>query len=427
MKYKYKSVAGAMAGAYEYYKKRNGNGSPRLSIGSSGASKVGSGGSSGSFNLGQAIEDIKNIQKLLYRNRRNGSAYSGGFFSKTSKKILSDIQKYGVICNSEIGGGSGANHMVVIGHATFPRMEILKAACRAAIKAFSIKLEKPMESIDQTVPDSANGDVWEMSYKNIQSGAMTNVTFFPGVGQYTWSQVIDALFVAISGITVRNVEFNVIAANFASPNVESVIMPLKLAKVYIHVKSSLKIQNRTQGEETDATGPYSEDRVDQTPLYGKSYYGRGTGTAQISRGSFYSTDESLYAGSKGGIIKSDDTEPGVPREPWLGHELANVTGVGKVHLEPGQIKTSVLTDSLSLYWNQLIYIVLGDVVNYTTASPHKGPGKFKMFAFEKMLEDTPNAPTRSIAYAYQVDYRIGSVMFVGKTYRTQVADVREQY
>lgn len=189
------------------------------------------------------------------------------------------------------------------------------------------------------------------------------------------------------------------------PNVE---IDLTALRINYEAKSSLKMQNRSKtGTSTEA------DVVDDVPLYGKLYRGYGTGPTHDD----HTIATNFHADDTFGVIKQVGISDLL--EPAPANQFQNVVAAGKIGLNAGQIKTSILTDKRSFLFNTLIQhirgnsgeIYTGTFTAYTSASLLKYRldfklGRYELAGLEKVM-DVDSTPI-VIAYECQHDIKVGA-------------------
>lgn len=180
-------------------------------------------------------------------------------------------------------------------------------------------------------------------------------------------------------------------------------LKLDLLSMKISWKSSLKLQNRTLGTTSD-TGT---DEPDNCPIYGKSYSGPGLGLKLA--GNVSQTISGLAANAGTGTIRSSAGANRSLQEPPEPNQFQKVTKAGKIHLAPGEVKTSVLTKVINVRFGYLMNII-------APAPPPAGPefaglkinGRFsvyRVFAMEKMM-DVNSGTATNVSIAYENDSKI---------------------
>lgn len=290
-----------------------------------------------------------------------------------------------------------------IGHTSTPMNTLLRATWVAIFN-------KLMDKASIQPYGSQNGitflatTIISVSYK-FEGVGITQENYTPGAGSVTGLLFADwAMNNARpwnNNANNANIEFyRVLVADYSSYNANirsNVEIKLWGTKINYIAKSSLKMQNRTRTGTSTST-----DVIDDVPIYGKSYGGKGYGPTYadptVGTGSI-----SLTADSGFGVIEYAPivSENGL-QEPFDPIELARCRTAGKISIDPGQIKTSVVTDKRSVYFNTLMRMFLPRI-SLTTAPP-KTPGlrvgNYKMYGLEKVM-NVDNAVILTLAYECQ--------------------------
>lgn len=369
---------------------------------------------------------FNNTRRQLFPKRRSyGAAMSksSGFlktpYRKRGRKRATKFERYGVMETIERGGvvDGGVNdanvgNTVAVGHMTFPQARVARLLWIAIVKHLIIKAGvSTLTSLTDAIEGLVAGDKITVSYyASPDSGSLASYTHTAVAGDSVWSigvalQSWAALQTNMQNAEVYQISYQAFAATSALPYT---VVNLRLCKVYYKAKSTLKIQNRT----ISTTGG-DEESVDNVPLYGKIYFGMGTGAIAMTRDNAYTTAARDFIGDDtvGAIAK-------VPTEKWyqepVGPEhFTNCKRFGKVHLDPGHIKTSVLNTykvmSLSKMIRELYSI---DAANLT--HEHSWIGVYRFMLLEKMLNTVAGSTTNSIKIGYEVNMNFGVYITVGK-------------
>lgn len=172
------------------------------------------------------------------------------------------------------------------------------------------------------------------------------------------------------------------------------MIDLTNCSVYISAKSALKMQNRTVEEAGD-----DESDVNNVPLYGRSIEGNGAGPIWKNQKKISSV--SFLGDVKGIINVNESTDMQEPPNP---EEFHRVQKVGKVKIEPGEIRTSVISHAATKMFNTW-YRELNQYQMLSESSPETGQlnpdlriGKYRLFHIEKMLA----AGTAYIKTAFEI-------------------------
>jgi len=156
------------------------------------------------------------------------------------------------------------------------------------------------------------------------------------------------------------------------------------AVIHFDIKSTMKVQNTTH-EATDGAQPESDD-VNRVPINGKIYqgYGSGTGSNRDAR-----TEAQLVSNSYA-TISYDPGSSGVSastslqKPPPAGY-FHNVTKMGKITFNPGDIKTSVLHTRKSLKIARLAGL-LDSSLSTPSQQVLKFFGHFRFYALEHVIK-----------------------------------------
>lgn len=347
------------------------------------------------------------------------SSQSGGFLrtAKAKTTTMERIARYGVTSVRENGvqivapGTTPADEYpesVIVGHATHEPYMALDDLARALIKMVAQKMFVDLKDFSEVaIPLGASDPQINFDYYAANAAFNTVLACTPGTT--TWDTLKTNLrnSILVNDTNNTNVGYSrFISFSFRrSATSMTEKYDLQSAKVSYAVKTSLKIQNRT----LSASGSTSDDIVDQQPIYGKAYYTekRNHLVQAIKGGSIADSD---VIGPIGGY----DVAPAVAqaikwnstntlKEPPMKTQLIGVKQVGNAHLEPGQIKTSVLTESgtvgLNWYWNKL------NARKTSTLPQNSYFGKARYFVLEKMLTMAKPDVATAIRVAFECDHK----------------------
>lgn len=325
----------------------------------------------------RVIVKPKQTTKISY----SGGSKSAGKYKKgrkarrLSKSPMVKRSNGGVNATIETTKVQEGADLVCVGHSTHPRYFIYEHAIRALWYKIAIMMNVPPISVNDKL-DISDATTFTVSFRTVPTGPLsTNVYTVPAGG----TSIIDltAWWVAPgrSWYNSYEVDFVSIVSSAATNNVP---VRVNMSEVYVkyYVKTSLKLQNRSLGAITGETG--DENAVDNVPLYGKSYSGNGTGPKlKNDIGVTFFCDQQY-----GGILP---TLNALMREPPQINQFTNAKFSNKVSLEPGDIKTSVLTHSTT----QMFNTIHRDACDWSGGSNvmqrQRLNGKYRVFFFEKMI------------------------------------------
>jgi len=344
------------------------------------------------------------IMNPYIRPRRFGpsTGRSAGKFRRGKRKYAKKNwkkQKYGVSLNKESGKLYTAQECIFIGHATCPIQTMRENMWRALVKRLYLEGGGyDLTDMNKALPAATRFDVF---WKNDGISGAQSVESFVTVGVETLE--IVAQWCASNDRVFNNGEY----ANtriYTWFRVWSDIDPvanslqqarISLANVYINytISCSYKIQNRSINAVD--WSPQDGDNVDNVPLYGKSYEGNGNGVIVKN----YNTPlaPTLMADMNFGMIEGGATVNNL-NEPPYASDFMFAKRSGKVRIEPGTIKTSVLRykKTASFLNLQREFNVSNDIAYVAnipvTAKRMTRFGKFRMFGLEKMIDAQSGLP-----------------------------------
>lgn len=363
------------------------------------------------------------------------SSHSSGFIRRGAARKTPEAHfaEKGVVFCKEFGGIRQAfvdpgnsklsTQTVYIGHSTVAYEQLQRNMWRSFVKCILAKLNMHPASTQVDVGIQAGRNlVWTMTHKvspasaivtysHVMIAANTIESFATQLRDYYQALNSPNLqllqLVVYDGATVCRGSFN-----------------LSKLKVQVYCKSSLKIQNRTTAEDGDENG----DDVDNVPLYGKSYEGKGNGALYLAE-EVQGANDTFIANRLNGLI--------APQEPYAIQTTSWATGTlltvssngsslqepppanmfqyvkkhGKIHLDPGQVKTSVLTFRKSFNFSYL----LGQIIPSAAQADTNGLmriGNFRFMAVEKMIQAVASTDLNSIKLAYEHDFKLGCICTV---------------
>lgn len=340
----------------------------------------------------------RRVTRRQYRPRGVASPGnpSGGFFSQTaSRDIWAKYTRLGMLTTQETGGtvtASTATAPVYVGHSTFGQInQIAVQIFEAVIKKMFFRAGTAIVSTD--TPQEPTGATYTF-----------NLRYRPNLASTGAVQP----FVKVSATTIYTIAFNI--ADFwityirANPNAELMSleinqtdsggtdriarMTMHRAKLNIMSKSSLKIQNVT-GNNSEST---STDDLERSPIYGKTYMGSGSGMVHkaidTNTAPAVITSYAMCTSNTTGVVIASPTENWW-LEPPPQSNLAYVSRSGKAHLDPGQLKTSVLVSLKKMdlnSWFKMYYPPYELLAGADQAEVARFRyGKYAIYGLERMI------------------------------------------
>jgi len=344
-------------------------------------------------------------QTMVAKRGRVYSSRSGGFL-KSKKRVKKTAA--GSCITTERGGlldtriGTEAGPTVFVGHCDAPTETMFNLVCREIIRNLLIKIGVNITGLDDLLPIAGGTPsiFIVVGRDNSQPGTLPTSFNFNILSTDTLSDLgvkLRNLLVAKNDqYIIDYVAYEPVGVTW--PRTE---MQLSKSTLEVYSKSSLKIQNRT----TETILDDDADDVDNVPLYGKSYEGKGNGCTHLNQFG----PVNFYADEQFGDIWKQDTRFNngnlYIREPPRPQEFKKVVKHGKARVEPGQIKTSVLTTKRSFLVQTLIQHLIDATQDGSAFDSHQQTyfGKFRLFCFEKMIQIKSVSDDSGLKLAYEVN------------------------
>lgn len=362
------------------------------------------------------------LAPMVYKRYGAPTSKSKGFFAKGRKRktYLDRTPKAGIDICAEVGGVFAPGVTIdtmYIGHGTTTFTSMMRDLAYAMTKFIAIKLDRDITDMNEQC--FATGDnylvVIEWKERNnvvVSNCAAVNITNAVSTwlsvatdlqGQITTS-LTNSPFGQLTTLTIRNVTAPLALKRY----------DLRRASVLFKCKSSLKLQNRT----VNTVGDFSSDDVDNVPLYGKSYEGNGNYFRYVPGGNTGTagTDLATLAPAAGtsngvGLISDSFSKTQALGEPPKPSQLINVKKNGKAHLDPAEIKTSVIYHTIKIRVNTFFakFRLQG------TMAPETKLGNYRIFAFEKMIKTATEVADSQMKIAYEIDEKRICTFYAPKT------------
>jgi len=360
------------------------------------------------------------------------SAKTAGFIATTlaASRPQKDIFNVkGLTVVKEIGGvvaGGVATptsgNVVAVGHACCPSWTAHQMMWRAIVKHLFVRAGlTEMSDFNTVIPGVSTGDLVRVVYRADADSSMTQSDFTLTSGVTTFEAVADAFRGFFTSNYNADLSFHaiqLIPLITGATWLNSTYISLKRCMVYLKGKSSLKIQNTTSEVSTG-----DEESLNNVPLHGKAYYGKGTGTEGITNDS---------AAITSGVTFRADNEYGaiakVPTERWYQEipppsQFTQVSTFGKIVLDPGHIKTSVVSFYKAIPLNSIYRSLFDNDINEKHTKTRAGVYRFVLL--EKMIASTTPTADNQIKIQYEVNLRMGCyVTTQNSTETAQLNDVQ---
>lgn len=338
------------------------------------------------------------------------STYAGKFNgTKKLDQYKKSIMEKGAMQNTEVSGvlTNTTGLPLYIGHATNPTEISWQMMWKAIIKKLYYRMGLIVTNMD-TVPYGINdNDKFDLELKtNYETGTGQTVLSYvkslalPG----SINDVAENFANQTSGLgnQIQLIRILFLPVN-AATKVKLHHMDLKNARIHMYSKSTLLLQNRTKAADDDD----NVERVDAVPVVGKVYSGNGTGT-QMKIDSYAKSE--FVANHATGLIKVKPASSNEWRplyEPPDASMFAQVKGQGKIHMDPGQMKSSSIKVTKTISVNSFVRQLL----NVTNTIHFSRFGQFKFYGFEKQIDAFVNST--NIAIAYENNTEIGCYLLPG--------------
>lgn len=361
-----------------------------------------------SSSSGKRVTFSSNSKSLGRLRTSKFNAKKNKKYRKRSKFVLN-----GTTSVIETGGtaSSGATgEIVYIGHST-PIRIMKESAWWTVLRSLFIKAGIRVSAFyPETVLTNINcdaADVITLTYRLNNNSTLTSQVFT--VGTNTVEQMYQ--FFSSSGAawnvnTAEYVDLSYFPKQSSPVSVANhTNVKLDCCTLHFNVKCDLKLQNRTIA----AAANVQSDDVNNTPVYGKSYEGTGTGAiVKGLGGGFTVADTSWVANNVTGVIKYIPDTPF--KEPLDYQMFEPISKIGKIHLDPGNVKTSILTKKISMNFSRFM-----NEVNPLAPENSTDVGKrrhdwklasYRFFGIEKMLDSAADDSRTAVLIAFEHNVKI---------------------
>jgi len=361
---------------------------------------------------GGAVKSRKMGKGVMYtptskggRRKRVTTGRAAGFIARGKKRpsrnvgIIQKNVRLGVSKSFEYGTVSATTNARIryIGHSSASVTQMREVFWMAFVKFIALRMGIPFNTWDDEIYHVQTGDSFTLTYNPtpVGSGAVFQDESAACNSASTWRDL--ATFFNVNIPQTKQVRF--IRLEFIpglTVNAEPTRLPWKLirleyASISIDCKSALKIQNRSV---TVAADNEAND-IDNVPLVGRSYEGNGMGPV-FRKSKFLANTTGVennysFASDKYAVIDGTEYLAGSPvrelAEPPLPMQLYSCTASGKVRMQPGDVKTSLimyhLGGKLDNVWNKLGAFNDPD---YSLPKVQGSFGKYRLYAVEKMVD-----------------------------------------
>jgi len=313
-------------------------------------------------------------------------------------KSKADPFKKGIRYVSESNSIETQAEVIYLGQTTAPAYNVIRAMSYALTKYLMAKVAHYVVNWNDKIddPTSVKTTAFLQYYATASSTTLLQTVIIDDVSKtyLDFATALEGKIILVHGFGTEAVLDSIVLlrsdTGAGAGLMENMTIPIRDLRFAYKAKCDMKIQNRTTSE----TGSEA-DQVDNIPLYGKIYYGKGTGPICKD---LHRVGSVLVANQLNGIIIPPGSVPNSLLEPPPKYFFKNVQHVQKLALNPGEIKTISQTHSFTMGVNEVLKAVLpvgggnSDIPNATQF------GKFAMIGVEKILDCT----STSIILGYEI-------------------------
>nr|QXN75696.1 MAG: capsid protein [Virus sp.] len=372
------------------------------------------------YSTGRGIySDIFGASGSKRKSGAHSNSKAAGYFggAKYNVNAVDRHAQNGIVIRKEFGSvkQDPSNQVLLLQQSTAPANVVARAAIGAMLKRLFNYNQVQVRSLDTLVLQNSTYDnsilLW---HKEKDGNAITQTRFSVPRATATVNTITDEMFTWFNAFRFGQIPDQFLRLQllevFSLGN-ETVMVTMNITNLVFNfdTTSTLKIQNRT----INSSGNDTSEDVDNVPIFGKFYdistnstifndYSSGASSAQLTTDPDFGVLPTSLA-----FLPVSTTS--LYKELPMQKQFAGCKKSGKSHLDPGEIKTSVLKDSFVFPLNLLMKKLFSKI---TTAI--SGPeryytqywiGKSRIFAFEKMINAVAMTAENqfNIAYEHQVD------------------------
>lgn len=378
---------------------------------------------------GKYFRAVQKAQRRINSKKGALSSTSKGFVSLKKKglkayKDVNKIAKFGVLYRLEAGNVITPKRCGYVGHGTMPYRLVVNHVWRAILKALVSKTGVAIQDfLDVMTNDYSVGTSITTRFRyNYDPNNQTPSTYTLAGGEtYEYVALELAKLFDDKGPDFQIISIELLEESQTGGSTKREEINLVDSKLVFDVKSSLKIQNRSK----NSLGSEA-DEVDNVPLYGKSYESSSQALRYFHEPT--GTYKRFAVNKKNGLmdltVDSNGVGEGMFAEPPPPKLFVGITKCGKIHLDPSQIQTSVLTEKFTISMDNFIAKIVGVDANDSTGvvKVRRELGKCRVFGLEKMLEVNTGSEQTIVEMniAYEHDYKLGVMLKYKNPVRTTV-------
>jgi hypothetical protein len=302
---------------------------------------------------------VSNMPSGTLSGKIRGSAYT---VSRKGGLTKYGMAQKGITYREEfrLQDATGANEARLIGHTSLPIKATYYNIFRALLKTLFNRAGINIDALSAPTGLSATNQIQILVsyYSDWTTTNVTTQTFTPANASSTWVAIMDEFADFMKGQFVedpRSIRW--LNLELRPPSTYNVLSPqrvrLSLAqtKFVIHSKSALKFQNQS-GTWVTATADVEEDDVTNVPVQCNMYYIVGNQFINQNR----KVSATVGLGDLGFSNTYQKNDVGAEAQP--AYEVLNCVGRTKVTMDPGHIKTSIISYSKTLYFGEILRMLM---------------------------------------------------------------------
>lgn len=353
------------------------------------------------------------VKTLTVRRYGTTTGKHAGFYRGYRRMGRTARRRYrqaigGVQSTREVAVTVSDDRCVYIGHHSMPTLEIAKQVVYAMFKSLMNHAGIHFSSFDESrlgsIPDNS---IIGIEYRLTPTAALAAASFTVTVGAVqTFREVADGFWLVfynnfiIGANMTQWTNFYKFYFNTGAQNADQLM--LQNAQIDILTKSALKMQNRSINTvDDDESGD-----VNNVPLIGRSYQFKGNlMTPNDSNASNSITGAMLPTNDVTGFIQYGAGSTNVLAEPPPPYYFTGSPKSLKIRLQPGQIKTSVVSEkkvmNFNVFWRAINAAYRGGI----TGNPYTTLGKSRLFALERTIARMTGEVQPGIVVATELDMK----------------------
>lgn len=319
---------------------------------------------------------------------------------RRTRKSVKKLYRGVALCKEYASTGFG-DKCIYIGTCTNPMEETFYLLGMACFKAIMLQRNYSLNDWNQArSPVVSNGDIFQFVYKphvnGLETAVNASITVVAGHVTY-WDILSNLLNNMIGNMKLSGIPDGIILTQFQliSSGVYHKV-DLQDANLSFYSKVSFKMQNRSVAKLGD-----DEVDVNNVPVQGKIYEGYGNGAVQRTANNFIL----LNGESVLNPIAIDGSTLNNFSEPPNASEFSFVTKSGKVYINPGSVKTGVISYKRVMNITKLMQMIVQFFSLTASNLSRHNLGRFQFFAIERVISKLVAEETPAISVTFEVDWK----------------------